>query len=317
MVCCWRSRLGLAVVGLYNPNPDGKQVLPSYGPPLVIGAIVAGVAFLLWERFSRTRLINPAGVRFVPLLSALGVSVCAGAALMVTLVNVELFGQGVLQMDQTQAAGLLLWFLIALPIGAVLGGWIATRTGDRAVTFVGLLVAAYGYWLIHYWRADLIDRQHSVFGLFSVPVLHTDLLVAGVGLGLVIGPVSSAALRVVPAAQHGIASAAVVVARNTGMLIGVAALSAWGLYEFNHILARKTAEIPADASLLDRLLRQKTMYLDAFAEMYGGIFAVTVFICAAGALLGLLLGGRKHRAVEPDEPEVPEQQPATNTAPTV
>jgi MFS family permease len=308
--------LGLAVVGLYNPNPDGKQVLPSYGPPLVIGAIVAGVAFLLWERFSPTRLINPAGVRFVPLLSALGVSVCAGAALMVTLVNVELFGQGVLQMDQTQAAGLLLWFLIALPIGAVLGGWIATRTGDRAVTFVGLLVAAYGYWLIHYWRADLIDRHHSVFGLFSVPVLHTDLLVAGIGLGLVIGPVSSAALRVVPAAQHGIASAAVVVARNTGMLIGVAALSAWGLYEFNHILARKTSEIPADASLLDRLLRQKTMYLDAFAEMYGGIFAVTVFICAAGALLGLLLGGRKHRAVEPDEPEVPEQQPATNTAPT-
>ena len=38
--------LGLAVVGLYNPNPDGKQVLPSYGPPLVIGAIVAGVMFL-------------------------------------------------------------------------------------------------------------------------------------------------------------------------------------------------------------------------------------------------------------------------------
>ena len=233
------------MIGLYNPNPDGKQVLPSYGPPLVIGAIVAGVAFLLWERFSRTRLINPAGVRFVPLLSALGVSVCAGAALMVTLVNVELFGQGVLQMDQTQAAGLLLWFLIALPIGAVLGGWIATRTGDRAVTFVGLLVAAYGYWLIHYWRADLIDRHHSVFGLFSVPVLHTDLLVAGVGLGLVIGPVSSAALRVVPAAQHGIASAAVVVARNTGMLIGVAALSAWGLYRVQPHLGEKDGRDPS------------------------------------------------------------------------
>ena len=26
---CWRSRSGLAVVGLYNPAPDGKQVLPS------------------------------------------------------------------------------------------------------------------------------------------------------------------------------------------------------------------------------------------------------------------------------------------------
>ena len=31
-------------------------------------------------------------------------------------------------MDQTAAAGMLLWFLIALPIGAVVGGWIATRS---------------------------------------------------------------------------------------------------------------------------------------------------------------------------------------------
>jgi len=149
-----------------------------------------------------------------------------------------------------------------------------------------------------------------------VPAVHTDLLVAGIGLGLVIGPVSSAALRVVPAAQHGIASAAVVVARNTGMLIGVAALSAWGLYEFNHILATKTAAIPADASLLERMLRQKDLYLDAFAEMYGGIFEVTVFICVVGALVGLLLGGRNHRAAESDEAEVAEQEPATNPAPT-
>src|ERR1700751_1692326 len=56
--------LGLAVIGLYNPNPDGKQVLPSYGLPLVIGAIVAAVAFVVWERFSRTRLIDPAGGHF-------------------------------------------------------------------------------------------------------------------------------------------------------------------------------------------------------------------------------------------------------------
>ena len=30
--------LGLATFGLYNPAPDGKQVLPSYGLPLLIGA---------------------------------------------------------------------------------------------------------------------------------------------------------------------------------------------------------------------------------------------------------------------------------------
>jgi MFS transporter, DHA2 family, triacylglyceride efflux pump len=305
--------LGLAVIGLYNPNPDGKQVLPSYGLPLVIGAVVAGVAFVVWERFSRTRLIDPAGVHFRPFLAALGASLTAGAALMVTLVDVELFGQGVLQKSQNEAAGLLLWFLIALPIGAVLGGWIATRIGDRLMTFIGLLIAAYGYWLIHYWREDVMEHRHNIFGLFSVPTIHADLLVAGVGLGLVIGPLSSAALRVVPAAQHGIASAAVVVARMTGMLIGIAALTAWGFYRFNQIVAGLTAAIPPNATLFERVAAQGSMYLKAFAQMYGDIFTVTVGICVVGALLGLLVGGRKEHA---DEPEVPEQPAAPNVAPT-
>jgi MFS family permease len=297
--------LGLAVIGLYNPSPDGKQILPSYGGPLVISAVLVAIVFLVWESRARTRLIDPAGVHFRPFLSALGASLAAGAALMVTLVNVELFGQGVLQMDQNQAAGLLLWFLIALPVGALLGGVIATKTGDRAVIFVGLLIAAAGYWLIHYWRGDVLSHTHNILGLFTLPTIHADLLVAGIGLGLVIGPLTSAALRVVPAAQHGIASSAVVVARMTGMLIGVAALSAWGLYRFNQIIAGLTAAIPADASLLQRVAAQGAMYLQAFALMYGDIFKVTAYICIAGALLGLLVSSRKEHA---DEPEVPEQQ---------
>lgn len=80
--------LGLAVIGLYNPDRSAQQALPSYGLPLVIGAIIAAVAFGLWERFARTRLIEPAGVHFRPFLAALGASVAAGAALMVTLVDV-------------------------------------------------------------------------------------------------------------------------------------------------------------------------------------------------------------------------------------
>ena len=302
--------LGLAVIGLYNPQPDGQHVLPSYGLPLVIAAVLAAVAFLAWERFSSTRLIAPAGVHFRPFLASLGAWMAAGAALMVTLVNVELFGQGVLQMDQNRAAGLLLWFLIALPVGAVLGGWISTRAGDRVMAFIGLMIAAYGYWLIHYWRQDVMERRHDLFGLFNVPALHADLLVAGLGLGLVIGPLTSAALRVVPPTEHGIASAAVVVARMTGMLIGVAALSAWGLYRFNQIVAGLTATIPPDATLFERVAAQATMYLKAFAMMYGDIFLVTAVVCAVGALLGLLVGGRSEHA---DEPKLAQEQAVAPT----
>lgn len=295
--------LGLAVIGLYNPNPNGHDALPSYGWPLVIGAIVAAAVFAVWERFARTRLIEPAGVHFRPFLAALGASLAAGAALMVTLVDVELFAQAVLGKDQDQAAIMLLWFFAALPIGAVVGGWIATKIGDRAMTFIGLLIAAGGYVLISHWRLDLLSDRHSIFGLFTLPALHTDLFIAGIGLGLVIGPLSSASLRVVPSAQHGIAAALVVVARMTGMLIGVAALSAWGFYRFNEIVATKSAQVPANASLVERLARQSVLYRESFAEMYGGIFTATAVVCVVGALLGLLLSSRSVHAEEPELPE--------------
>ena len=285
--------LGLAVWGLYNPAPDGKQVLPSYGVPLVLAAVVAAIAFAVWERFARTRLIEPHGVRFGPFLSSLGTSMCAGAALMVTLVNVELFGQGVLGKDQNGAALLLLHFLIALPVGALLGGWLATRLGDRPVAVTGMLIAAFAYWLVSKWGLDVLSARHHL-GPLSLPVFDTDLALAGFGLGLVIGPLTSAALRVVPAAQHGIASSLVVVARMTGMLIGVAALTAWGLYRFNQIVA--TLPAATGDSLAARIAAEAQRYRTAFAMQYGSIFWITTIVCLAGAVIALFIGGRQTHA---------------------
>jgi MFS family permease len=281
--------LGLATWGLYNPAPDGKQVLPSYGLPLIIGAVLAAIAFAVWERFAKTRLIEPAGVRFGTFLAALGTSMCAGAALMVTLVNVELFGQGVLGKDQTGAALLLLHFLAALPVGALLGGWLATRLGDRVVSVVGMVIAAFAYWLMSHWGLDVLSTRHAV-GPVSLPAFSTDLALAGFGLGLVIGPLTSAALRVVPAAQHGIASSLVVVARMTGMLIGVAALSAWGLYRFNQIVA--TLPAATGNSLAERVAAEAQRYRTAFAMQFGSIFFITVMVCLAGAAFALFIGSR-------------------------
>lgn len=295
--------LGLATWGLYNPSPDGRTVLPSYGPPLIIGAVVAAIAFAIWERFfASTRLIEPRGVRFRPFLAALGTSMCAGAALMVTLVDVELFGQGVLGKSQNGAAMLLLHFLAALPVGALLGGWLATRVGDRIVALAGMLIAAWAYWLVSKWGLDVLSAHHQL-GPVTLPTFGTDLALAGFGLGLVIGPLTSAALRVVPAAQHGIASSLVVVARMTGMLIGVAALSAWGLYRFNQIVA--TLPPAKGDTLAAKVAAEAERYRTAFALQYGSIFFITTIVCLAGAGIALFIGGREAHADESDPTDTP------------
>jgi MFS family permease len=236
-------------------------------------------------------------VRFRPFLAALASSLCAGAALMVTLVNVELFGQGVLGKEQNETLFLLLWFLGALPIGALIGGWVATRIGDRIVAFVGLLIAAFAYWLVSHWNLDVLSAHHDL-GLFTLPTFATDLVLAGIGLGLVIGPLTSATLRAVPGAQHGIASAAVVVARMIGMLIGLASLSAWGLYRFNQYLAEMPK--PAGGNLLEigRVLAQNVR--TAYTMQYAEIFFITMVVCVVGAVFGLLITGKDEHAEELD-----------------
>jgi MFS family permease len=220
---------------------------------------------------------------------------------MVTLVNVELFGQGVLGRDQTGAALLLLHFLAALPVGALAGGWLAARLGDRTVTVAGMLIAAFAYWLVSHWGVDVLSTRHEL-GPLSLPVFDTDLALAGFGLGLVIGPLTSTALRVVPAAQHGIASSLVVVARMTGMLIGVAALTAWGLYRFNQILA----DLPKAGgdNLATRIAAEAERYRTAFAMQYGSIFFITMIVCLAGAAIALFLGSRQAQAAGDDDDDV-------------
>jgi MFS family permease len=287
--------LGLAVVGLYNPDPE-DAVLPPWGPATVIAAVAVFAAFLVWEARSRTRLLDPSTVRMRVFLAALGTSVTAGAALLVTLVDVQLFAQTLLGHDSVGGTWLLARFLVALPIGALAGGLLAGRFTERTVTVAGMLVAALAYWLVSGWPRDVLAARHSL-GPLALPRLDTDLVIAGLGLGLVIAPLSAVALRAVPAAQHGVASAAVVVARMTGMLVGVAALAAWGLHRFRELTATLNTPLPfgLPAEEYERQLAAYRLAVqDALLTQYREVFLATALICLLGALIAL--------ATSPDRP---------------
>lgn len=283
--------LGLSVIGLYNPEPDGEHILPPNGAWLLLGAAVAFVLFALWERFARVTLIETAGMRVTPFLAACAASVCAGAALMVTLVDIEIYARMVLQRDGVAAVLTLVRFLLALPVGAILGGFLATRFGDRIVSVVGLIVAAGGYVLIAQWPTDVLAARYLGF----LPALDTSLAIAGFGLGVVIGPLSSAALRAVPLSQAGIASALLVVARMSGMLIGVAALTTFGFYRLNAIMDSMPPIAP-QGSFIETGLAVFRQTQEAYGRMFGEVFGVTAVICLVGAVIAVFVAGGRDQS---------------------
>ncbi|RBQ20427.1 MFS transporter [Spongiactinospora rosea] len=278
--------LGLLVAGLYNPEPE-RAVLPPWGPPLALAGVAVGVAFVLWERRARHRLIDLTRVRRGPFFGWLGVSFLSGAALLVTLVDVQLTAQTLLGLDAVGGALVLSRFLVALAVTALAGGLLARRLGEQTVAVAGLALATAGYIRIGQWPLDL-----AAAGLR----IDLDLILAGAGLGLVIAPVSSAVLRVSPAAQHGVASAAVVVARMMGMLLGVAGLSAWGFYRFRSLTAELDTPLPfgvEEAEYARRMAEYQAQVKAALHTEYTEIFLLTAGLCALAAVLALVSATRE------------------------
>jgi MFS family permease len=299
--------LSAVIAGLYNPDP-ANGVLPPWGPLTIVGGVVVLAAFVVWEVVSPTRLLDPSGIEARPFLAAMSTNVLAGAALMITLVDVPLVAQTVLDKTALGGALFLSWFLIGLPIGALVGGLLTVRTSERLTATLGMALSTIAFWLIAGWPAAILQARHHL-GPLSLPRADVDLLIAGLGLGLVIAPVTQATLRASDPSQHGVASSAVVVGRMLGMLVGIAGAAAWGLHRFKELTANLNVPLSdAEEVIYNRKLKA------ALRIEYHEVFLITVGICLLGVVASLFLGKRHASLFAPEAVEAtgvrPSEQPA-------
>lgn len=216
--------LALGGVILAFATADPKiEVFSPRGRWYLLGALVATAALVWHLRRAVAPLVPPGALRRTPAWGALLVSFFVGAALIAALIDIPLFARTtVYPDDQLPAALVLVRFLLALPVGAVAGGYLIRFASPGVITAVGMLMAAGGFVLMTRWGLTTIEE----------PVANLALITGGLGFGLALAPVNAALLASTDDDVHGVASAFVVVARMVGMLVGISALTTIGLRRY-------------------------------------------------------------------------------------
>ena len=269
--------LGSLVLTFSTANPE-EEVLGPWGVWLLPLGAASTVAFLLRQRLAANPLI-PEGVVRRRVWPALVVSLLVGAAIVAIVVDVPLLSRLTQGTDETDAALVLVRFLVAVPVGALLGGWLLRRVGPGLVAAPGLAIAAVSIFAMARWERASLDEVVST---------TLALVGAGLGVGLAIAPVNDAALADAREDGHGTVSSLVVVARMVGMVVGLALLTSLGLRRFH--LEVGTLADPTDTDAL----------LDAAVVQVQTVLTGAGYAAALAAVVALALGVRAISGTRPD-----------------
>jgi MFS family permease len=283
--------LALALAGVVlafaTADPE-REVMAPAGPWLLVAAAVFAVGFALWQRRTPNAIVPPGLLGSRAAWGSLVVSFLVGAALIAALVDVPVFARTTHGGGQLGAALVLLRFLIALPVGAVVGGWLTRRYGLGLIAGAGLALAGAMFVLMAMWDRRALDHVPATIAL----------LLCGFGFGLALSPVNTAMLGATRPDSHGLVSALVVVARMVGMLVGVSALTAIGLRRYYTLVK----DIPSPNELCPTAPGTCRPFIDALREaaisQVHTIFAGAAVCAFAAAVLAALLLGRRRSVHE-------------------
>jgi MFS family permease len=281
--------LGAALAGVilaFATADPRVQVFSEQGGWFLVGSAAATVVLVWHLRRAESPLVPRGALRRTPAWGALLVSFFVGAALIAALIDIPLFARTTVHPDsQLMAALVLVRFLVALPVGAVLGGVALRRLPAGVVTAAGMALAAAGFVMMARWGLTSLEEASATVAL----------VVGGLGFGLALAPVNAALLAETDHEVHGLASALVVVARMVGMLVGISALTVLGLRRYYAV----QAEIPPVQEVCDGASRceafTRMLRLAGIAQEHAVFWGAAGCSVVAGLLALALFRGARTR----------------------
>jgi len=208
-----------------------SQTLGTWSSPYTIGLLLGCVFFfaLFMQRAlgARQPVIDLSMFRNGIFSAANLAHLLVGAALIMAIVNVPLITDTIMGKEPLEGGLRLMRLTAMIPVGAVVGGFLCQRLGYRLPMLLGLCLAALSFYLLSHWPLDVAE-----------PRLTRDLLIGGLGFGLVIAPIGTAVINSVKEGQKATAASLVTLMRMVGMMIGLAVLTSWGTGRYAVLLGR-------------------------------------------------------------------------------
>ncbi|ALX04677.1 MULTISPECIES: MFS transporter [Aeromicrobium] len=271
--------LAAVIITFASAEPESGAISPA-APWLLPVAAAAAAGFAYRQRTAATPLVPRGALASRPAWGALVVSFVVGASLIAALVDIPFFARLTVYRDsQLDAALVLVRFLVALPVGAVMGGWLLRRVPAAWITAAAMLMSALAFLHMATWDAQSLASGWETLSLVA----------AGLGFGLAIAPVNAVLLEHTADAVHGVASALLIVARMVGMLIGISALTTVGLRAF-YAASEKippASEVCSGAVQLCQAYRDEVR--DAGIAQLHAVFVGAAVCAAVAAVLALWL----------------------------
>jgi EmrB/QacA subfamily drug resistance transporter len=281
---------------------------------LLVGSVVSLVAFVLIERRSATPVVDFEFFRSRQFVATNAVAFLVTFSMFAIFFFLTLYLQNILGYSPLETGVLFLPSTLVVMVTGPISGRLTDRVGPRWLIAGGLLLIAASM----LWQSRITVDTHYGY-------LLPAFIALGAGIGLVMSPMSTAAMNAVDRTKAGVASGTLSMSRMVGGTFGVAALGALVAAIGRHDLEQSlpTLAAPARDRLVDGLgsgaglehapAAVQSAAGNAFVDALSAGLTVSAVAALVGAVLAwaLLRNGRPHAPAEQEAAAAGAVQAAT------
>jgi EmrB/QacA subfamily drug resistance transporter len=295
--------VGLSVFGFQ------QSALWGWGSPVIWASIAVGVVLLIVffrvEARTESPLINVRIFRNQTFTVENIILGTASAAFLPVFFFAALYGQIALAEKATTSSLLILYFFLGFVVCAQIGGRMLDRIGAKRPVVLGCVLAAVGFAL---WASRVTDLHVGAQMIY--------IIMAGAGMGLMLGQANTDAINRASRYSYGEATGITQTVRNYGASLGFAILGTLLITRFrSHVTASLTSRgLPgpaasAQAAKIAQLQggNGNITAIPAFirADFASGIRDVLFGMCVIMAIAAVIALGGLRRGIQEDTDQTP------------